>query len=75
MSKAFKWGLRDSSWSQRNAAMMQLWKFEADLYSKADVIAFMDDDACLIDHILPSEIINIQGQLQRLAHKCLLYVA
>lgn len=39
------------------------WKFFLDKYSEADVIAFIDDDACLLRPILPSEVIDEKGRL------------
>ena len=63
MLKGFTMGLRDGEWSLRNAAMMQLWKFELDLHTTADIVAIMDDDACLVDHILPSEVVTEGGKL------------
>jgi hypothetical protein len=57
--------LRDGPhhWSRWFSFMMQLWKFEADTSSTADIIAFTDDDSCMYDFILPSEIVNSRGEL------------
>jgi len=50
-------------WTRWYSFMMQLWKFEADQSSSADIIAFTDDDSCMNDMILPSEIVSSNGKL------------
>ena len=45
------------------AIQMQAWKFDADRVATAPIIAFTDDDSCMLDHLLPSEIVNSKGQL------------
>ena len=57
---------RTGSSSEQNrwyGYQMNLWKFDADRISSADVIAFVDDDSCMQDYVLPSEIVNAQGKL------------
>ena len=42
---------------------MNAWKFDADRVSDAQVIAFTDDDSCMQDYVLPTEIVNAEGKL------------
>eukprot|EP00966_Prymnesium_polylepis_P184924 4285889-Prymnesium_polylepis.2 len=42
---------------------MNLWKFDADRISSADIVAFTDDDSCMQDYVLPSEIVTSSGKL------------
>ena len=42
---------------------MQLWKFDADRVCASSIIAFIDDDSCFYDHVLPGEVMNAHGQL------------
>ena len=43
------------------AAQMQLYKFDSDRVASSPIIAFTDDDSCMLDHILPSEIVRFRA--------------
>eukprot|EP00966_Prymnesium_polylepis_P199053 4612693-Prymnesium_polylepis.1 len=45
------------------AQQMQWPKLEADLHTSHPIIALMDDDACMFDHVMPSEIVTDEGRL------------
>lgn len=42
---------------------MQWFKHEADLHTKHPIIALTDDDSCMFDHVLPSELVTDEGRL------------
>ena len=71
-STTHRWGGVGSYWdagSHRGSAtvralQMNLPKFEADRAAAgSDIIAFIDDDSCALDHILPSEVVDRHGRL------------
>ena len=42
---------------------MTLKAFDADRITTAPIIAYTDDDSCMLDHVLPSEIVTDEGRL------------
>lgn len=48
---------------KREYTQKTIWKFTADLVSDADAIAFFDDDACLINHVIPSDIFTRDNRI------------
>jgi hypothetical protein len=37
------------------------YKFVADIYASAPVVAFFDDDACLRDHMIPQAVAAVES--------------
>lgn len=66
--------IRDSKvkWNFLYAMQMQGWKFDADkiVPQSTDIIAFVDDDSCPFDHLLPSEIVTDDGKLVARGWRC-----
>lgn len=43
--------------------MKRVWKFFLDRDVSAEILGFFDDDACMLDHVLPGEIITSENRL------------
>ena len=42
---------------------MQAWKYVLDLHSEAELLGVLDDDACLLDHVLRGDLVTCADQI------------
>ena len=42
---------------------MQAWKYVLDLYSEAELLGVLDDDACLLDHVIRGDLVSCADKI------------
>ena len=42
---------------------MQAWKYVLDLYSDSELLGVLDDDACLLDHVLRGDLVTCSDKI------------